>query len=101
MIGSGGKYHEEHKVEIIKKSRERYQQNKEHYCEKHVCETCGGNYITSKKAQHTKTKLHQNVLANVSQTCFHFHVCGGRYTDHNKSRHLASKKHQISLQTNV
>ena len=95
----GKKYHEEHKEELNKKRQEYYKQHKEHYCEKHVCETCGGRYITSKKAQCSKTKLHQAALLNVAPTCFKCNVCGGRYSEpHNEARHEMSKKHQAGLQ---
>ena len=94
----GKKYHQDHKEEMNKKDRERYQQNKEHLSEKRVCETCGGCYTQHHRTQHLKTKLHQDALANISPTCFKCDICGGRYTDHNKSRHNASKKHQAALQ---
>ena len=89
----GRKYHQERKEDHNKKRQERYQQNKERLCEKHVCETCGGQYTTSKKAQHFKTKHHQAALANVSPTSFKCDVCGGQYTQENKARHKTSKKH--------
>ena len=92
------KYHQDHKEEHNKKCREWYQQNKEHLSEKHVCEICGGRYTTSKKAQHCKTKQHQDALVNISPTSFKCDVCGGRYTKENKTRHLTCKKHQNATQ---
>ena len=97
----GKRYYQEHKEKRLEQSREWHQQNKERLCEKHVCETCGGNYTTKKKAQHVKTKLHQDALANISPTCFKCDVCGGRYTDHNKAHHKRSKKHQAALQAKL
>ena len=61
------RYYQEHKEETLARWKEYYQQNKERLCEKHVCETCGGRYITSKKAQHCKTKKHQAALQHVQQ----------------------------------
>ena len=59
------KYHQDHKEEHNKKCREWYQQNKERLTEKHVCETCGGRYTTSKKAQHCRTKKHQHATQGI------------------------------------
>ena len=91
------KYNQDHKEENNKKRQERYQQSKERLCEKHVCETCGGHYTTQTWTQHSKTKIHQDALANISPTCFICEKCDGRHTDTNKSRHCQSKKHQAAL----
>ena len=94
----GKQYHQDHKEERNNKYKEWYQQNKERLGEKHVCETCGGRYITKKRAHHCNTKLHQAALANIRPTCFKCETCGGRYTPQNKARHLTCKKHQHALQ---
>ena len=94
----GKQYHQDNKEEQNKKRQEYYQQNKECLGEKHVCETCGGRYITSKQAQHCNTKLHQAALANISPTCFKCETCGGRYTTSKKAQHCKTKKHQAALQ---
>ena len=92
------KYNQEHKERINERCRARYQQNKERLNEKHVCETCGGRYTTAKRAQHVKTKQHQDALASVSPTCFICEICRGRFTDKNKAAHYRTKKHQAALQ---
>ena len=61
----GKQYHQDHKEVQNKKKQEYNKNNKERLCEKHVCETCGGRYTTSKKAQHCKTKKHQAALQGV------------------------------------
>ena len=91
------KYNQDHKEERTQYRKEHYQENKDHYCEKHVCETCGGQYTTHYKTQHLKTKIHQDAVANVSPACFKCDLCGGRYTPQNKARHLTSKKHQHAM----
>ena len=58
----GKKYNQDHKEERTKKRQDHYRQNKNHYCEKHVCEICGGQYTISHKNQHLKTKRHQATL---------------------------------------
>ena len=93
----GKRYYQEHKEEKQARLKEYYQQNKDHYCEKQMCETCGGQYTTHHKTQHLKTKIHQDALANVSPACFKCDLCGGRYTPESKARHLTSKKHQHAM----
>ena len=57
------KYHQERKEDHNKKQQERYQQNKKQYCEKHKCETCGGQYTIKRQTQHPQTQKHQTTLA--------------------------------------
>ena len=32
------------------------------YNQKHGCDVCGGRYVTSKRAEHVKTKKHQHAI---------------------------------------
>lgn len=50
-----------------KKNRTQYyrdyaEKNKDKLREQHICELCGGKYNTANKANHLKTKKHQNQI---------------------------------------
>jgi hypothetical protein len=54
-------------IENNKKDRKVYyreyaEKNKEKLREHHVCDLCGGKYNTANKANHIKTKKHQNQI---------------------------------------
>jgi hypothetical protein len=42
--------------------REYAEKNKDKLREQYICELCGGKYNTANKANHIKTKKHQNII---------------------------------------
>ena len=60
------KYYQENKEAIKSKSKIYYQENKEKINKKCDCE-CGSKYAHRNKAEHFKTKKHQDYLANLNK----------------------------------
>ena len=58
------RHYQDHKEDCKQQHQEYYQENKDRFCQKHVCETCGGHFTIKHKTQHYKTKQHQDALAN-------------------------------------
>jgi hypothetical protein len=60
------KWYDENKEEVLEKQKQYQQENKEAIAEKrnqkYTCE-CGGRYTLRHKAQHMKTKKHQNFIS--------------------------------------
>ncbi len=60
---------------------------------KHVCE-CGGDFTTSGRSHHLKTKVHINFIATgVKKSKGHDCDCGGNYFEKNKNRHIHTERH--------
>ena len=60
------KYYEQNVHKILKYNKEYRDNNKDKINEKHHCQ-CGGFYTNSNKAQHIKSKKHQNFMKTLNE----------------------------------
>jgi len=59
---SNSKWYKAHKEAHCKTVADYYAKNQNFFLEKHTCDVCGGTYTIKHKAQHCKTKKHQQAL---------------------------------------